>query len=185
MTSSFDAKKTAASLLLLGLGCGAADLRPAVPEGRDIASITLTSRSFGNNAAMPIDFTCDGKGVSPQLSWSSPPEGTQSLHLLLEDSDAASHTQWIVFDLPPETTSLPEGVDVGSLGGKLGANASSDVGYGGPCPPRGELHRYVFHVFAADTKTLGLPEGSRRQAFDNALSGHLIGEGTLTGQAAR
>jgi Raf kinase inhibitor-like YbhB/YbcL family protein len=167
-----------------GLGCGASDLHPLAASGREVASITLTSRSFGNNGTMPIDFTCDGKGASPQLTWSSPPEGTQSLAILLEDSDAAARTQWVVFDLPPETTSLAEGADVGALGAKLGANASSDVGYGGPCPPRGELHRYVFHIFASDKK-LGIAEGVRRQAFEAALSGHMIGEGTLTGQAAR
>jgi Raf kinase inhibitor-like YbhB/YbcL family protein len=177
---------TKAVLFLMSLcACNTGDLHPQAPSGRDVASITLTSRSFGNNGTIPIDYTCDGKGPSPQLTWSAPPEGTKSLAILLEDSDAASRTQWIVFDLPPETTSLAEGVDVGTVGGaKLGANASSDVAYGGPCPPRGELHRYIFHVFAAD-KMLGIQEGVRRQAFDAALNGHLIGEGTLTGLAAR
>jgi len=172
------------SLILATPACGTSDLHPQAPSGHDVASITLTSRSFGNDGTMPIDLTCDGKGVSPQLTWSSPPEGTKTLALLLEDSDASSRTQWVVFNLPPETTSLAEGADVGALGAKLGANASSDVGYSGPCPPRGELHRYVFHVFAADT-ALTIAEGTRRPGFDAALSGHLIGEGTLTGQAAR
>jgi Raf kinase inhibitor-like YbhB/YbcL family protein len=165
-------------------GCGENDLHPLAPSGVDVASITLTSRAFVSDGTIPIDFTCDGKGTSPQLTWSAPPEGTKALAIVLEDSDAASRTQWIAFDLPPETTSLAEGADIGSLGGKLGANASSNVAYDGPCPPRGELHRYTFRIIASN-KVLGIKETSKRQAFDNALNGHLIGEGTLVGRAAR
>jgi Raf kinase inhibitor-like YbhB/YbcL family protein len=174
----------ASAALGFALGCGGNDLHPLAPAGREVASITLTSRSFGNNGTMPIDYSCDGKSIAPGLTWSSPPEGTKTLALMLEDSDAASHTQWLVWNLPAETTSLPEGSDIGALGGKLGANDSSDVGYGAPCPPHHELHRFVFHIFAVD-KELTIPEGTRRQGFDAALNGHVIGEGTLTGQAAR
>jgi Raf kinase inhibitor-like YbhB/YbcL family protein len=174
---------TVAALAALS-ACGVSDMHPLVAPGHDYASITLTSRAFVENGTIPIDYTCDGKGASPPLSWSSPPEGTKTLALLLEDSDMASRTHWVVYNLPLETSSLPEGSDVGALGAKLGMNASNDVAYSGPCPPRRELHRYVFHVFAVDT-SLTLPEGSRRQAFDAALTGHVLGEGTLTGLAAR
>jgi Raf kinase inhibitor-like YbhB/YbcL family protein len=166
------------------MGCGASDLHARAPAGEKIASITLTSRSFGANASIPIDNTCEGKDVSPQLTWSSPPEGTKTLALLLEDSDASSYTHWLAFNLPAETTQLAEGGDVGELGAKLGSNDSPDLRYAGPCPPRRELHRYVFHVFAVDT-VLTLPEGAHRRAFDASLNGHLIGEGTLAGTAAR
>jgi Raf kinase inhibitor-like YbhB/YbcL family protein len=165
-------------------GCGASDMHPLVARGHEYASITLTSRAFVADGTIPIDYTCDGKGASPPLTWSSPPEGTKTLAILLEDSDMASRTHWVVFDLPAETTSLPEGSDVGALGAKLGVNASADVAYSGPCPPRRELHHYVFHVFAVD-KALGIPEGVKRPAFDAALTGHVLGEGTLTGLAAR
>jgi hypothetical protein len=174
----------AAPLMLVTFACGATDVHPQPPPGRTVASITVTSRSFGSGGTIPIDYTCDGKDASPQLTWSAPPEGTKSLALLLEDSDASSRTYWLAFNLPPETTQLAEGADVGTVGGKMGANDSPDVRYSGPCPPHGELHRYVFHVYAVD-RVLPVPEGSRRAAFDVALSGHLIGEGTLEGLAAR
>jgi Raf kinase inhibitor-like YbhB/YbcL family protein len=174
------------ALVLTVIGCGASGthLHALPPAGGRVASITLTSRSFGVNATIPIDNTCDGKDVSPQLTWSSPPDGTKTLALLLEDPDASSYTHWLVFNIPPETTQLSEGADVEQLGAKMGSNDSPDVRYGGPCPPRGELHHYVFHVFAVDT-TLTLPEGARRGAFTLALNGHLIGEGQLPGMAAR
>jgi Raf kinase inhibitor-like YbhB/YbcL family protein len=172
------------AVLLVVVGCGASDVRPLPPAGGRISSITLTSRSFGEGASIPIDNTCDGKNASPQLTWSSPPEGTKSLALLLEDSDASSYTHWLAFNMRPETRQLTEGGDVEELGARIGSNDSPDVRYAGPCPPRGELHHYVFHVFAANA-TLNLSEGARRRAFDVALNGHLLGEGTLTGTAAR
>ena len=185
-TSYFDAgtMHTWSTVLVIVVGCAGSDLHSFAPAGGRIASITLTSRSFGVNTSIPIDNTCDGKDVSPQLTWSSPPEGTKTLALLLEDLDASSYTHWLVFNLPAETTQIAEGGDVGELGGKLGSNDSPDLRYAGPCPPRRELHRYAFHLFAVDT-VLNLPEGARRRAFDTSLNGHLIGEGTLAGMAAR
>jgi Raf kinase inhibitor-like YbhB/YbcL family protein len=171
-------------LFVTAVGCGGSDLRALPGAGGKVASITLTSRSFGENATIPIDNTCDGKDASPELTWSAPPEGTKSLALVLEDADSSSSTQWLVYNLPPGTTKLLEGGDVWGLGARMGLNDSPDVRYSGPCPPRGELHRYVFRIFAIDT-TLNLPEGVHRRAFDAALSRHLIGEGRLTGTAAR
>jgi Raf kinase inhibitor-like YbhB/YbcL family protein len=176
--------RTALLWAVAGCGAGGGDLHALPPAGGRVTSITLTSRSFGANATIPIDNTCDGKDLSPQLTWSSPPDGTKSLALLLEDPDASSYTHWLVFNIPPETTQFAEGGDVEPLGAKMGSNDAPDVRYAGPCPPRGELHRYVFHIFAVDT-TLTLPEGVRRRAFALALNGHLIGEGELQGMAAR
>jgi Raf kinase inhibitor-like YbhB/YbcL family protein len=174
-----------AALFATAVGCGGSDLHALAGASGKIASITLTSRSFGENATIPIDNTCDGKDASPELTWSSPPEGTKTLALVLEDTDASSSsTQWLVYNLPSGTTKLLEGGDVWGLGAKMGLNDSPDVRYAGPCPPRGELHRYVFRIFAIDT-TLNLPDGAHRRAFDAALNHHLIGEGRLTGTAAR
>lgn len=172
------------ALFSILVGCGGTDVHALPPAGVRVASITLTSRSFSANATIPIDNSCDGKDVSPELTWSSPPDGTKTLALVLDEPGASSHTQWLVFDIPPETTRIAEGADVEALGAKTGANDSEDVRYAGPCPPRGELHRYAFHVFAADT-ILTLPEGASRATFNLALNGHLIGEGTLEGTAAR
>lgn len=179
----FISKKALAFALVTG--CGGTTLEVLPPSGVQVSSITVTSKSFAMGGTIPIDYTCDGKDVSPQITWSSPPPGTKSLVIILDDPDAAGKdTHWVAFNVPPDTTSLLEGIDVGPIGGKLGSNDAHDVRYGGPCPPRGEMHRYVFHVLALDT-TVNLPEGSRRAALDMAMNGHLIGEGRLNGLAAR
>jgi Raf kinase inhibitor-like YbhB/YbcL family protein len=156
---------------------------PGAPPGVEVASITVTSKSFPSNGPIPIDYTCDGKDVSPQITWSAPPEGTKSLALLVDDPDAPSgtFTHWLVYNLPAETTSLAEGVDPATLGAKVGMNDFEQVRYGGPCPPKMQIHRYRFHLYALNAD-LDLPDGANRTKVDMTMNGHVLGEGTLYGQ---
>jgi Raf kinase inhibitor-like YbhB/YbcL family protein len=170
------------AVLLPCAACGATQSGPgpsAVP-GKSLASITVTSKSFPSDLQIPVDLSCDGKDTSPQLTWSSPPEGTKSLALIIDDPDApgSTFTHWVVFDLPPETLMLEPGVDPATLGAKVGLNDFHNVRYNGPCPPRGEMHRYQFRVFAADY-VIPLKDGATRAAVDAALSEHVLGFGTL------
>jgi len=169
------------ALSILGLaGCTTPGPRPSAAPGVVVSSITVTSHSFGANGSIPIDHTCDGKELSPQLTWSSPPEGTKSLAVVVEDPDASrtNFTHWLVFNLPAELTQIGEGADLAAVHGTIGTNDSPDTRYLGPCPPRGEMHRYVFRVFALNAQ-LPLHEGATRAAVDAAMSGHVLGEGLL------
>ncbi len=155
---------------------------PAAAPGVAVASITVTSKSFSTNGPIPVDYTCDGKEVSPQITWSAPPERTKSLALVVDDPDASSgaFTHWLLYGISPEATSLAEGADASVVGGKLGLNDFEAVRYSGPCPPKMQIHRYRFHLYALDVK-LDLKEAADRAAVDAALNGHIIGEGTLYG----
>jgi phosphatidylethanolamine-binding protein (PEBP) family uncharacterized protein len=100
--------------------CGDAGLPPPMPApGVSVASLTVTSKSFAPNATIPVDNSCDGGERSPQLTWSAPPDGTKSLAIVLDDPDApgGTFTHWLVFDIPPETSSLAEGVDLSTVTG--------------------------------------------------------------------
>jgi len=145
-------------------------------------SLTVTSKAFDANGAIPIDNTCDGADRSPPLTWSAPPPGTKSLAIEAHDPDAPSgdFTHWIVYNLRPDTVAVPEAVDPGALDGATGVNSFNRTGYAGPCPPRLELHRYVFRVFALDTH-LDPTSISTREALDAAMSGHVLALGTLVG----
>jgi Raf kinase inhibitor-like YbhB/YbcL family protein len=169
-------------LILAAAACASTGPHPSAPPGVTVASITVTSHSFAPNATIPIENTCDGKDVSPQLTWSAPPEGTKALVVLLEDPDASGSefTHWLVFNVPPDITSIPEGADAAATHGTLGTNSFPDVSYRGPCPSHGEAHHYVFRVFAVNT-LLPVQEGATRGALDTAMSGHVLGEGSLTG----
>jgi len=173
----------AGSLLTAAGACAQAQgPGPSVSAGKRLASITVTSKSFTSNGQIPVDLSCDGKDLSPQLTWSSPPDGTKALVIIVDDPDASlgAFTHWLVIDLPPTEVMLAAGVDPATLGAKVGQNDSHNVHYNGPCPPRGEMHRHQFTIYAADY-VLPLSEGATRADVDEALSGHVLGVGTLVG----
>ncbi len=161
-------------------GCRSVSAHPSAPPGKTVASMTVTSRSIPPDGTIPVDATCDGRDRSPELSWSAPPAGTKSLAVVVDDPDAPSgdFTHWLAFDIRPDVLSIPEGADVAEFGGATGINSFHRPGYSGPCPPQGEMHRYVFHVLALDT-TIDPGLGSDRAALARAMSGHLLAEGGL------
>ena len=151
------------------------------------SSITVTSKAFTDGTRIPVDNTCDGSDTMPDLTFSAPPPATKSLVLYIEDPDAGSgtFTHLIAFNLSPELRTLPSAPDLAAAGeaARFGLNDFGAVRYNGPCPPKGEGHRYRFRIVALDTM-LKLDEGANRQQVDQATDGHLLGEGTLTAHFA-
>lgn len=147
-------------------------------------SITLTSTALPGGA-IPSRYTCDRFNISPPLSWGTHPEGTVTLVILMDDPDAAGGTwvHWVLFNLPSTTNSLPEDQTQTaqlSNGATQGNNSWGNVGYGGPCRPDSEQHNYRFTVYALDS-TLTLPAGANFDQVQDALQGHIVAQGTLTG----
>ncbi|PQJ35384.1 hypothetical protein BSZ35_12935 [Salinibacter sp. 10B] len=147
-----------------------------------MSDFQFTSVPFAPAASIPAEYTCDGEDVSPPLSWRPPPKATESLALVVDDPDApgtGAFTHWILFNLPPSVTSLPRAygagdprVDTESLTPREGMNDFGDVGYGGPCPPIGETHRYVFTLYALPSP-LDLSAGADRAKVMTVLDGHV------------
>jgi hypothetical protein len=176
------AMKKILCLALLG-GCISSAPQPSTPKGVLLARMTMTSKSFQANGDIPVDYTCDGKDVNPHLTWSAPPEGTRSLVLVLEDPDAKK-TQWIAFNVPADVRALPDAADLNALGARAGANDDRSVGYAGPCPPRREMHKYVFRVYALNDM-IDLPEGVDRDAIMKSMARKVLGEGFVVGSFSR
>ena len=186
MRSLFRALSVGAVGLCLasGLACGKPQIIPRAAPGVRVSSITVTSPSFAEGARIPVDHTCDGSDLIPELVLSSPPENTKSLVLYVEDPDAPNGTfvHMVAFNISPDLRKLPSGTELTNAGdnARFGLNDFNVAHYSGPCPPRGEAHRYRFRVVALDT-VLALPEGTPRGQIDEATDGHIIGEGYLTG----
>jgi Raf kinase inhibitor-like YbhB/YbcL family protein len=145
--------------------------------------MNLTSTSFQNQ--IPAKFTCSGAGISPQLAWTAPPAATASLALIVTDPDAPRGTwvHWVLYNLSAGTRALTEGVPgVGQLpdGALQGRNDFGEIGYGGPCPPPGSPHHYVFTLYALDAK-LNLPVGATRAQVEAAMQKHILASGRLVG----
>jgi Raf kinase inhibitor-like YbhB/YbcL family protein len=124
--------------------------------------IQIESPALSEGAAMPTRFTCDGENVSPPLRWSGVPEDATKLRISLTDPDAprGTFTHWLVTGVDPATSKVEEGTV--PVDGTEGRNDFGDTGYGGPCPPAGAPHRYVFTVEALDA------------------AGNIVGSGQLT-----
>jgi Raf kinase inhibitor-like YbhB/YbcL family protein len=148
--------------------------------------MSLSSNAFKDGQPIPVDYTCDGKNISPQLSWSGAPGNSQSLLLIVDDPDATAGawTHWILFNLSPDTSELSQDFAKVSSTAKQGTNDFKKPGYGGPCPPTGKAHRYFFRIYALDT-ALNLSAGASRKEIDAAMAKHVLAMGQLMGTYQR
>ncbi|OAB61047.1 hypothetical protein AY599_15445 [Leptolyngbya valderiana BDU 20041] len=147
-----------------------------------VPTMNLSSTAFTVHTAIPKKYTCDGDDLSPPLNWDAPPEGTQSLALIVDDPDAPVGTfvHWVVFDISPETRQIAEGRAPSCT---FGQNDFGKQKYGGPCPPGG-THRYFFKLYALDT-TLDLEAGATKADVLEAMEGHVLARGELVGTYSR
>lgn len=153
------------------------------------AKLTVTSAAFEAGQAIPVKFSCQGDDVSPQLKWEGAPAGTKSFALICDDPDAPAGTwvHWVIFNLPSDTTSLPENSPKSETlpnGAAQGRNSFQNIGYGGPCPPGGKAHRYFFKVYALDA-TLPLKGQPGKEELLAAMRGHILAQGQLMGTYKR
>ncbi len=145
----------------------------------------VTSPAFDEGDPIPVRFSCDGQNISPELEIVSPPIGTITLALIVDDPDAPVGTwdHWVEYDIAVESGDQLWPENAGRLGVQ-GVNSWNLSGYGGPCPPQGQNHRYFFTVFALDTELL-IPEGVDSDALRSAMDGHILGEAQLMGTYSR
>jgi Raf kinase inhibitor-like YbhB/YbcL family protein len=166
---------------------------PAATGESEVQAMKLSTPAFESERDIPRRHTCDGEDVSPALSWSDVPAGTQEFTLIMDDPDAPPGTwvHWVVYGIPTDQRGFPEGLskseklDSGAIQGKCwGVDSFSRTGYHGPCPPPGAPHRYYFRLYALDEK-LSLPAGASKNEVLAAMEGHLLAEAQLMGRYSR
>lgn len=181
----------AAAIGLLASAQAATPLKktPMMPlTAAQAAAFKLSSPEIKQGQMLPASyeftgFGCAGENLSPALSWSGAPVGTQSYAVTVYDPDAPTGSgwwHWMVYNLPAETRSLPRGA--GSVekpqlpAGAVQQRIDFGVqGYGGMCPPEGSPpHRYIFTVYALKTPKLDIPADATA-----ALAGYVIHANTL------
>ncbi len=155
---------------------------PGPTEEGGKMSMQIQSSAFANGEKIPQKYTCDGENVSPPLAWSGTPQDTRSLVLIVDDPDAPSGTfvHWLSYEIPAETTQIPEGGQAGIQG----QNSFRKEGYGGPCPPKGPAHRYFFKIFALDSH-LDLKSGATMKEVESAMRAHVLAQGQMIGLYSR
>jgi Raf kinase inhibitor-like YbhB/YbcL family protein len=151
-------------------------------------AMKMTSSAFGDNQPIPKVYTCEGKDISPPISWSGVPAGTKSLAFILDDPDAPdpaapkiTWVHWVLYNIPASARGLPEAASGAALpkGTLEGNNDWHRTRYGGPCPPTGR-HRYFHKLYALDTVLPDLQHPDKK-ALEKAMQGHVIAEAKLIG----
>ncbi|MFZ3200433.1 MAG: YbhB/YbcL family Raf kinase inhibitor-like protein [Candidatus Acidiferrales bacterium] len=151
-----------------------------------VMAFPLTAAAFENGGWIPRKYTCDGADVSPALAWGEPPAGTQSFALIVDDPDAPTGTwvHWVLYDLPGRARAVPEGLSRDRElpdGTRQGRNDFGKIGYNGPCPPRGAVHRYFFKLYALNLE-INLPPGATKSELEQAMTNHVVAEAEILGR---
>ncbi|MCA0297338.1 MAG: YbhB/YbcL family Raf kinase inhibitor-like protein [Actinobacteria bacterium] len=145
----------------------------------------LTSAGIPADSHIDLRFAEPGVGggnVSPNLSWSGAPEGTASFAITCFDPDAPTGSgwwHWVVTDIPADVTSLAEGVPL-PVGARTWTNDYGYPGWGGPWPPPGPAHHYVFTVFAVGVDRLDVPDEASSAVARLTLSFSTLDHGSFT-----
>lgn len=164
------------SILVLVTGC--------VWGGQGVTRMEIVSTAIKSGEKIAAQFTCDGTGINPPLSFINVPEVAQSLVLIVDDPDAPKGTflHWTIWNMDPKVVN---GIAAGSvpLGGIQGMTDFGKPGWGGPCPPSG-THRYYFKLFALDTM-LDLQAGAPLQELQTAMQEHVVEQAELMGTYTR
>jgi Raf kinase inhibitor-like YbhB/YbcL family protein len=174
-----------AALLVISSIVAACAREAPAPQKEVEMTLSLSSTAFKEGDRIPVKYTCDGQGISPQLAWGEPPQQTQAFVLILDDPDApgGTFTHWVLFNLPASVRQLEEGIPGQAQlqnGASQGKNDFGRIGYGGPCPPRGTAHRYRFTLYALD-KTLDSKPGASKKQIVDAMKGHILAQSQLMG----
>ena len=172
-------KRFAVALAILLISTAAADAAGLKLASPDLAAGQFAPRFIYDQSG------CTGGNHSPALAWSDPPAGTKSFAVTVFDPDAPTGRgwwHWVVYDIPASLRALPQDAGAASgsnlpPGARQTDNDFGGPGYGGPCPPPGSPHRYVFTLYALDAAAIAAGSGPAEVA--TGLKPHALAEASF------
>ena len=151
----------------------------------------IFSPAFTAGGPIPRAHTCDGADLSPPLAWSGMPDGTQELALVVDDPDAPNGTwvHWVLYGIAPGVAGLAAGVPRDAelkspIVAKQGMTDFRRPGWGGPCPPPGPAHRYIFTLYALSRESR-VPPGATKAVLLESIKTITLAEARLVGTYGR
>ena len=144
-----------------------------------MSEFSITSTDFKEGEEIPKKFGYKFENIPPNIIFSSLPEKTKSLALIMDDPDAKAAVgkiwvHWLVCDI-----SINQNLDI-SLEKSVGKTDFDEIGYGGPAPPD-KRHTYIFKGYALDVKSLNLKLGYSKNDLEQVMNGHILAQSKLTG----
>lgn len=144
-------------------------------------TMTVSSPDFKDGGNLPVDFTCDGKGISPSLSWSNVPSSAQSLVVIMDtipgplrpgEVDIGKHFYLTLFNIPTTVSSIVAGAtNIGILGQNF---QGKKLGYTPPCSQGPGSKKYTISLFALNSKLSISPTEATENNLLSAMSGKVV-----------
>ena len=151
----------------------------------------LKSSSVVDEGALPATYTCDGKSLSPQFSWSGTPSGTKSYALIMHtipgparpgETAAAVSFSWVLYNIAGSTTSIAEGAtDVGTAG----VQSHGPGTYGAPCSQGSGAKQYTFTVYALSSTISLDAKSATGDAVRSAIKSITLASAAMNVKASR
>jgi len=156
------------------------------PDFADNGMLAEANAGVGTSLRGP--WACGGQNISPALTWSHAPAGTQSFAVLMDDPDAASGrggNHWITYDIPASAQGLARG-DADKSGKFVSGNSGNGMAYHGACAePGAKAHHFIFFVYALDIGLGKLKGGLTKAELVREIQGHNLAEASLMGRYQR
>jgi phosphatidylethanolamine-binding protein (PEBP) family uncharacterized protein len=150
------------------------------PSSKSDGTFRLSSPKIADGGEMPVDFTGDGRGITPPLAWTNPPAGTSSFALIMDHVDRDGNTKgyWTLYDLPGNLSELPEGV---SGVGKAGTSFKGMAGYEPPHSqgPGAKTYTITLYALSSAPELSTPPEQVDREGLLAALQGKILAASSL------
>ena len=160
--------------------------------------MTLTVAGFPDGGDVPVKYSqaapgvATGEGLSPAISWTNVPPGTQSLFLNMHDEDVARNkttddqAHWVVWNIPASATGLTEGQPKGAKlpNGAFQISATGQMYRGPGAGANGPKHHYMFELYALDITLDVQPTADAFETRANvmkAIQGHVLAKAVYGG----
>jgi hypothetical protein len=148
----------------------------------------LSEANAGTGTSLRGPWDCGGQNISPALSWTHAPAGTQSFAVLMDDPDAASGrggNHWIMYDIPAAASAVARG-DADKPGKFVSGNSGNGLAYHGACAePGAKAHHFIFMVYALDIGMGKLKGGLTKAELVREMQGHNLAEASLMARYQR
>jgi len=170
-------------IYIIGYTVAYADMKLSSPAFNHLSHLQspeakYTPANGDEDSYIPVQYSCKGSDISPELRIDDVPKNTKSLVLIMDDPDAPGGTfvHWVIWNIPPDTKALKEGLQPPGIQGLTDFRKRS---YGGPCPPS-DIHRYYFKLYALDTSP-NINANSTKRDVEHVMKSHVIDNTELIG----
>jgi Raf kinase inhibitor-like YbhB/YbcL family protein len=169
---------------------GGGDTATLAPDGPVAGGpMVLTSPVVKEGQMIDPMYRCQTANVSPPLSWTPGPAGTQSYAMMLFHSTSV---HWVLWDIPPGVTSLPMKIErlpmppvpAGAKQAKPNLDGSTWYGYTGPCPATSSHYEYIVYALKVASLPGVTPDSSTAQV-NSAISNNKLASAQLSVTAAK